>query len=152
MKVLVYTDGSTTSNEGIKCALGVLSKEHEYTLLFVLSEKGIYRSYKEIFGEDLTKIERIFGDTDPERAAARYIFLKPLCEYMTDAGFKTNAKVREGNVISEILEEIDEGPHEIVLLSERVTAMRLPADSHLHEIIEDAHKCVLVVRCSPSKL
>jgi len=46
MRVLACTDGSEVATEGIKCALKTLSKEHDYTLLFVLSEKGVYRSYK----------------------------------------------------------------------------------------------------------
>ncbi len=147
MKVLICTDGSTSSTEGTKCILQVLGKEHEYTILFVLSEEGIYRRYKETFGEDLARIEKIFEDPNPEKAAAGEIFLRPLQHYMSQAGFKTTPKVREGSVVSEILAEIDEGQYAVTILSEgKISLMKLLPGSTLHEIVQNTKKCILVVR------
>ncbi len=147
MRVLICTDGSASSTEGIKCALQVLGKEHEYTLLFVLSEEGIYRRYKQTFEEDLARIEKLFGDPDPEKAAAREIFLRPLQDYMSQAGFKTAPKVREGSVVSEILAEIDEERYEVTVLSEgKISLKKLLPGSTLHEIVQNTKKCILLVR------
>ncbi|MDD1721663.1 MAG: universal stress protein [Euryarchaeota archaeon] len=147
MKVLICTDGSTSSTAGIKCALEVLGKEHEYTLLFVLSEEGIYRRYKETFEEDLARIEKLFGDPDPEKAAAREIFLRPLQDYMSQAGFKTTPKVREGSVVSEILAEIDEEQYAVTVLSDgKISLMKLLPGSTLHEIVQNTKKCILLAR------
>ncbi len=150
MKVLVCTDGSTSSIEGIKCAIQVLGKEHEYTLLFVLSEEGLYRRYKETFEEDITRIEKLFEDPDPEKAAAREIFLRPLQDYMSQAGFKTIPKVREGSVVGEILAEIDQGQYAVTLLGEgKISLVKLLPRSTLHDIVQNTTTCILLVR-SPS--
>ncbi len=147
MQVLVCTDGSSSSVDGIKCVLEVLGKEHEYTLLFVLPEEGMYGRYKETFEEDLARIEKIFHDPDPEKTAARELVLGPLLDYMSRAGFNATAKVREGGVVSEILAEIDEGQYAVTVLGEgKLSLMKLLPGSTLHEILENARRCVLVVR------
>ena len=147
MKVLICTDGSSSSSEGIKCVLEVLDKEHEYTLLFVLSEEGIYRRYKETFAEDLTKIEKIFGDLASEKAAAQETYLKSLYEYMKQIGFKVIPKVREGNVATEIIAEIGETEYIATVLSEeRISPMSLLPGNTLHEVLHNTKKCILVVR------
>lgn len=147
MKVLICTDGSKSSTEGIKCALQVPGNEHEHTILFVLSEEGIYRRYKETFGEDLARIEKIFEDPNPEKAAARKIFLGPPQDHLSQAGFKTAPKVREGSVVSEILAEIDEGQYAVTVLSEgKISLMKLLPGSTLREIAQNTKKCILVVR------
>ncbi len=147
MKVLICTDGSSSSLEGIKCVLDVFGKEHDYTLLFVLAEEGVYRRYKETFAGDLSKIEKIFGDVASERAAAQETFLKPLYEYMKQAGFKAIPKVREGNVATEIITEIEEAQHEATVLSEeRISSMHLLPGSTLHEVLQNTKRCILIVR------
>lgn len=149
MRVLACTDGSEVATEGIKCALKTLSKEHDYTLLFVLSEKGVYRSYKKTFDEDLKKIETIFGDVESERAAAHKLFLEPLYQHMVDAGFKTTPRVREGHVAAEILKETEEGGYDVILLSKKaLTATKLMLGSTLHQITRETNRCIIVVRPS----
>ena len=39
--------------EGVKCAVNALRLDIDYTLLYVLTERGIYESYKYLFREDL---------------------------------------------------------------------------------------------------
>ncbi|MGZ4902699.1 MAG: universal stress protein [Halobacteriota archaeon] len=147
MKVLICTDGSLSSLEGIKCVLEVLGKEHEYTLLFVLSEEGVYQRYKETFAEDLTRIEKIFGDLASEKAAAQETFLKPLYEYMKQAGFNAIPKVREGKIATEITAEIEETQYVVTVLSEeRISPMNLLPRSTLHEVLQNTKRCILVVR------
>ncbi len=147
MHVLICTDGSSSSLEGIKCMLEVFGKEHAYTVLFVLSEDGIYGRYKETFEEDLERIEKIFGDLDPEKTAARDLVLKPLLDYMSHAGFNATAKVREGGVISEILEEIDEGQYDVtVLAEEKLSISKVLPGSTLHEVAQNVKGCLLIVK------
>ena len=75
MKVLVCFDGSPLMIEGVKCAVSALRRDIDYTLLYVLTERGIYESYKRIFREDLERIEALVGDVDSEKKAASRIFL-----------------------------------------------------------------------------
>ncbi|MGZ4918765.1 MAG: universal stress protein [Halobacteriota archaeon] len=147
MKVLICTDGSSSSLEGIKCILEVLDKKHEYTLLFVLSEEGIYGRYKETFAEDLDRIEKIFGDLGSEQAAAQEIYLGPLRDYMLQTGFRAVPKVREGSVAAEIIAEISEAQYGLTVLSEgKISPMKLLPGSTLHEVLQNTKKCILVVR------
>ena len=59
-------------------------------MLYVLSEHGLYYSYKSIFKEDLEKIEELFGEIDSEKEAAKKIFLSPIYEYMKNAGYNVH--------------------------------------------------------------
>jgi len=102
--------------EGVKCAVNALRRDIDYTLLYVLTEHGIYESYKRIFREDLERIEALVGDVDSEKKAARRIFLGPLCAYMREQGLTVRAVVREGHAAEEILDEVREGHYDIVML------------------------------------
>ena len=84
----------------------------------VLTERGIYESYKRIFREDLERIEALVGDVDSEKKAARRIFIDPLCAYMREQGLTVRAVVREGHVAEEILDEASEGQYTILSCSE----------------------------------
>ena len=86
---------------------------------YVLSEHGIYYSYKNIFKEDLEKIEELFGEIGSEKEAAKKLFLSPVCDYMKNDGFTVRGKVREGHVVEEILDEINEERYDMVMLGDK---------------------------------
>jgi nucleotide-binding universal stress UspA family protein len=148
MKILVCTDGSAASNEGITCAVGALRKDNEYIILYVLSEHGIYYSYKSIFKEDLEKIEELFGEVDSEKEAAKKLFLSPVCDYMKNEGFNVQGKVREGHIVEEILDEIREGEYDMVVLGDKkgVSPARLLIGSTASEVMHRAKVCVIVIK------
>ncbi len=148
MKILVCTDGSVASNDAIKCAMGALSKDNEYIVLYVLSEHGIYYSYKSMFKEDLEKIEELFGDVDSEKEAAKKVFLSPLCDYLKNEGFDIQGKVREGRVVEEILDEIREGEYAMVMLGDKkgMSPARLLIGSTASEVMHRAKVCVIVIK------
>jgi len=98
VKILVCFDGSPSVMEGLKCAVNALRRDIDYTLLYVLTERGIYESYKRIFREDLERIEALVGDVDSEKKAARRIFLDPLCAHMREQGLAVRAVVRGGTL------------------------------------------------------
>jgi hypothetical protein len=50
-------------------------RQIDYTLLYVLTERGIYENYKRISRGDLKRIEALVGDVDSEKKAASRIFL-----------------------------------------------------------------------------
>ena len=148
MKILICTDGSNTSNEGIKCVVGALRKDNAYTVLYVLSEHGIYYSYKNIFKEDLEKIEGLFGEIGSEKKAAKRLFLSPVCDYMKNDGFTVRGKVREGHVVEEILDEIDEERYDMVMLGDKkgFSPAHLLLGSTVSEVMHRAKVCVIVIR------
>jgi len=148
MKILICTDGSITSNEGIKCVVGALRKDNAYTVLYVLSEHGIYYSYKSIFKEDLEKIEELFGEIDSEKEAAKKLFLSPVCEYMKREGFNVRETVREGHVVEEILDEINEEGYDMVMLGDKkgFSPARMLLGSTVSEVMHRAKVCVMVIK------
>jgi nucleotide-binding universal stress UspA family protein len=148
MKVLVCFDGSPLMIEGVKCAVSALRRDIDYTLLYVLTEHGIYESYKRIFREDLERIEALVGDVDSEKKAARRIFLDPLCAYMREQGFTVRAVVREGHAAAEILDEVSEGHYDIVMLGDArsFSASRLFVGSTVSRVMQNARTCVMVIR------
>jgi nucleotide-binding universal stress UspA family protein len=148
MKILVCTDGSAASNDAIKCAMGALRKDNEYIVLYVLSEHGIYYSYKSIFKEDLEKIEELFGDIDSEKEAAKKVFLSPLCEYLKKEGFNVREKVREGRAVEEILDEVREGEYDMLILGDKkgISPARLLIGSTASEVMHRAKVCVMVIK------
>jgi len=148
MKVLVCFDGSPSVMEGVKCAVNALRPDIDYTLLYVLTERGIYESYKRIFREDLERIEALVGDVDSEKKAARRIFLDPLCAYMREQGLTVRAVVREGHAAAEILDEVGEGHYDLVMLGDArpFSAPRLFVGGTATQIMKNAGTCVLVIR------
>lgn len=154
MKILICTDGSVAMIEGIKCMLGALRKDNKFTLLYVLSQHGVYHSYKSIFKEDLEKIEELFGETDSEKEVAKKIFLLPIFDYMRNAGFNVREKVREGHVTDEILNEIREGNYDVVMLGDktRLSPARLLLGSIVSDVMRLANICVMVIKPSESVL
>ena len=147
MKVLVCFDGSPSVMEGVKCAVDALRRDIDYTLLYVLTEHGIYESYKRIFREDLERIEALVGDVDSEKKAARRIFLGPLCAYMLEQGLTVRAVVREGHPAEEILDEVRDGQYDIVMLGDAhsFSASRLLVGSTVTEVMRNACTCVMVI-------
>jgi nucleotide-binding universal stress UspA family protein len=147
MKVLVCFDGSPSVMEGVKCAVNALRRDIDYTLLYVLTERGIYESYKHLFREDLERIEALVGDVDSEKKAARRIFLGPLCAYMREQGLTVRAVVREGHPAEEILDEVREGQYDIVVLGDAhsFSASRLLVGSTVTEVMRNACTCVMVI-------
>jgi len=152
MKILICTDGSHALIEGIKCMTGALRKDNKFTLLYVLSEHGLYHSYKSIFKEDLEKIEELFGETDSEKEAAKKLFLSPLFDYLKSSGFNVREKVREGQVTDEILNEIRESDYDMVILGDktRLSPARLLLGSTVSEVMHRVNICVIVIK--PSEL
>jgi Universal stress protein family. len=148
MKVLVCFDGSPSVMEGVKCAVKALRRDIDYTLLYVLTERGIYESYKRIFREDLEQIEALVGDIDSEKKAARRIFLDPLCTHMREQGLTVSAVVREGHAAEEILDEVREGHYDIVVLGDvrSFSASRLLVRSTVTQVMQNARTCVMVIR------
>jgi nucleotide-binding universal stress UspA family protein len=148
MKVLVCFDGSPSVTEGVKCAVDALRRNIDYTLLYVLTERGIYESYKRIFREDLERIEALVGDIDSEKKAARRIFLDPLCTHMQEQGLAVRAVVREGHAAKEILDEVREGQYDIVMLGagHSFSASRLFVGSTVTQVMQNARTCVMVIR------
>jgi len=148
MKILICTDGSHALIEGIKCVIGALRKDNKFTLLYVLSEHGLYHSYKSIFKEDLEKIEELFGEIDSEKETAKKLFLSPLFDYMRNSGFNVREKVREGQVTDEILDEIMEGDHGMVILGDKtgLSPARLLLGSTVSEVMHRAKVCVIVIK------
>ena len=148
MKILICTDGSHALIEGIKCVIGALRKDNKFTLLYVLSEHGLYHSYKSIFKEDLEKIEELFGEIDSEKEAAKKIFLSPIYGYMKNAGYNVRDKVREGHVIEEILDEIREGGYNVIMLGDKtgLSPARLLLGSTVSEVMHRAKACVIVIK------
>jgi len=148
MKALICVDGSPVTNEGFKCAVGVLRTDIEYTLLYVLEEHGIYDSYKRIFREDLERIEELFEDVDSEKEAAKRIFVLPLCHYMRERGLTANAIVREGPAGEEILDELRGGKYGLVVLGDRksLSPARRLLGGTLTEVMHNADTCVMIVR------
>ncbi|MFZ0926288.1 MAG: universal stress protein [Halobacteriota archaeon] len=148
MKVLVCFDGSPSVMEGVKCAVNALRRDIDYTLLYVLTERGIYESYKRIFREDLERIEALVGDVDSEKKAARRIFLDPLCAYMREQGLTVRAVVREGHAAAEILDEVSEGHYDLVMLGDAssFSASRLLVGGTVTEIMRNARTCIMVIR------
>jgi len=148
MKVLVCFDGSPSVMEGVKCAVNALRLDIDYTLLYVLTERGIYESYKRIFREDLERIEALVGDVDSEKKAARRIFLDPLCAYMREQGLTVRPVVREGHAAAEILDEVSEGHYDLVMLGDARTfsASRLLVGSTVTQVLKNAGTCVMVIR------
>ena len=151
MKVLVCFDGSPSVMEGVKCAVDALRRDIDYTLLYVLTERGIYESYKRIFREDLEQIEALVGDIDSEKKAARRIFLDPLCTHMQEQGLAVRAVVREGHAAEEILDEVREGQYDIVMLGagHSFSASRLFVGSTVTQVMQNARTCVMVIRREP---
>jgi nucleotide-binding universal stress UspA family protein len=147
MKVLICFDGSPSVMEGVKCAVNALRLDIDYTLLYVLTERGIYASYKRIFREDLERIEALVGDIDSEKKAARRIFLDPLCTYMREQGLIVRAVVREGHAAEEILDEVSEGHYDIVMLGDArsFSASRLLVGSTVTNVMQNARTCVMVI-------
>jgi len=148
MKVLVCFDGSPSVMEGVKCAVNALRLDIDYTLLYVLTERGIYESYKRIFREDLERIEALVGDVDSEKKAARRIFLDPLCAYMREQGLTVRAVVREGHAAAEILDEVSEGHYDLVMLGDArsFSASRLFVGGTVTQVLKNAGTCVMVIR------
>ncbi|MGA3198749.1 MAG: universal stress protein [Halobacteriota archaeon] len=148
MKVLVCLDGSPSVIEGMKCAVSALRLDIDYTLLYVLTERGIYESYKRIFREDLERIEALVGDIDSEKKAARRIFLGPLCAYMRERGLTVRGVVREGHAAAEILDELYEGQYDIVMLGDArsFSASRLLVGGTVTHVMQNARTCVMVIR------
>ena len=148
VKILICTDGSQALIEGIKCVIGALRKDNKFMLLYVLSEHGLYHSYKSIFKEDLEKIEELFGETDSEKEAAKELFLSPLFDYMKNSGFNVRKKVREGQVTEEILNEIIEGDYGLVILGDKtgLSPARLLLGSTVSEVMHRANICVVVIK------
>jgi nucleotide-binding universal stress UspA family protein len=148
MKILICTDGSVALTEAIKCVLGALRKDNKFTVLYVLSEHGVYYSYKSIFKEDLEKIDQLFGEKDSEKEAAKKIFLSPIYEYMKNAGYNVRDKVREGHVIEEILDEIREGGYNVIMLGDKtgLSPARLLLGSTVSEVMHRAKACVIVIK------
>jgi nucleotide-binding universal stress UspA family protein len=148
MKVLVCFDGSPSVTEGVKCAVDALRRDIDYTLLYVLTERGIYESYKRIFREDLEQIEALVGDIDSEKKAARQLFLGPLCAHMREQGLAVRAVVREGHAAKEILDEVREGQYDIVMLGagHSFSASRLFVGSTVTQVMQNARTCVMVIR------
>ena len=147
MKVLVCFDGSPSVTEGVKCAVGALRRDIDYTLLYVLTERGIYESYKHLFREDLERIEALVGDVDSEKKTARRLFLDPLCAHMREQGLAVRAVVREGHAAEEILNEVNEGQYDIVVLGagHSFSASRLLVGSTVTEVMRNVRTCVIVV-------
>ncbi|MGB8311395.1 MAG: universal stress protein [Halobacteriota archaeon] len=152
MKILICTGGSHALIEGIKCMIGALRKDNKFTLLYVLSEHGLYHSYKSIFKEDLEKIEELFGEIDSEKEAAKKLFLSPLFDYMKNSGFNVSEKVREGQVTDEILNEIRESDYDMVIVGGKtgLSPARLLLGSTVSEVMHRANICVIVIK--PSEL
>ena len=148
MKILICTDGSHALIEGIKCVISALRKDNKFTLLYILSEHGLYHSYKSIFKEDLEKIEELFGEIDSEKEAAKKLFLSPLFDYMKNSGFNVREKIREGQVTDEILDEIMEGDHGMVILGDKtgLSPARLLLGSTVSEVMHRAKVCVIVIK------
>ena len=148
MKVLVCFDGSPSVTEGVKCAVNSLRRDIDYTLLYVLTERGIYESYKRIFREDLERVEALVGDVDSEKKAARRIFIDPLCTYMRGRGLAVRAVVRGGHPAEEILDEVREGQYDIVMLGagHSFSASRLFVGSTVTEVMRNVRTCVMVIR------
>ena len=115
---------------------------------YVLSEHGIYYSYKSIFKEDLEKIEELFGGIDSEKEAAKKLFLSPVCDYMEREGFDVRGTVREGHVVEEILEEINEEGYDMVLLGDKkgLSPARILLGSTVSEVMHRAKVCVMVIK------
>ena len=147
MKVLVCFDGSPSVIEGVKCAVNALRRDIDYTLLYVLTERGIYESYKHLFREDLERIEALVGDVDSEKKTARRIFLDPLCTHMQEQGLAVRAVVREGHAAEEILDEVREGHYDIVMLGagHSFSASRLFVGSTVTEVMRNVRTCVMVM-------
>ena len=148
LKVLVCFDGSPSVMQGVKCAVNALRRDIDYTLLYVLTERGIYESYKRIFREDLERIEALVGDVDSEKKAARRIFIGPLCAHMREQGLVVRAVVREGHVAKEILDEASEGQYDIVMLGDAhsFSPSKLLVRSTVTQVMQNAQTCVMVIR------
>ncbi len=148
MKVLICVDGSPSVIEGVKCAAGTFRSDVDCTLLYVLTEHGVYESRKRIFKVDLERIEALFGDVGSEKKAARHVFLDPLCEYMREQGLTVRAIVREGHVAEEIVNEARDGQYDIVMLGDAhsLSRKRLLVGSTVCEVMQNVRTCVMVVR------
>jgi nucleotide-binding universal stress UspA family protein len=148
VKVLICVDGSPSIMESVKCAVNAFRRNTDYTLLYVLTERGVYESYKRIFREDLKRIEAIFGDIDSEKKAARQIFLDPIYAYMREQGLTVRAVVREGPAVPEILNEVREGQYDIVVLgdAQSFSASKLLVGGTVSQVIQNAQACVVVIR------
>jgi nucleotide-binding universal stress UspA family protein len=154
VKVLICVDGSPSMTEGVKCAANAFRRDVDYTLLYVLTERGIYESYKRIFREDLKRIEALLGDIDSEKKAARQIFLDPICVYMRELGLSVRAVVREGHAAAEILNEVREGQYDIVVLgdAQSFSASKLLAGGTVSQVMQNAQACVVVIRPAPTQM
>lgn len=148
MKVLMCVDGSPSVTEGMKCAVGALRSDVDCTLLYVLTEHGIYESRKRIFREDLERIEALFGDIDSEKKAARHLFLDPLCTYMREQGLTVRAIVREGHAAEEIIDEVRDGHYDIVMLGDAhsLSPSRLLVGSTATEVMQNVRACIMIIR------
>ncbi len=148
MNVLICVDGSPSLTEGIKCAVSALRGDVEYTLLYVLTERGVYESYKHIFKEDLERIEALFEDVDSEKKTARRVFLDPLCTSMREQGLTVRTIVREGHAAQEIADEARDGRYDVVLLggARSLSPSKLLMGSTVTEVMQNVRACVLVVR------
>jgi nucleotide-binding universal stress UspA family protein len=148
MKALMCVDGSPATTEGLKCAVETLRSDIEWTLLYVLEERGIYDSYKRIFREDLERIEELLKDVDSEKDAAKRIFVLPLCQHMRERRLTVKAIVREGLPAAEILAELEEGEYDLAVLGDKkgLSTTRRLLGGTLAEVMQNANTCLLVVR------
>jgi len=133
--------------EGVKCAVNALRRDIDYTLLYVLTERGIYESYKHLFREDLERIEALVGDVDSEKKTARRIFLDPLCAPHARTGSRRPRCCEGGHAAEEILDEVREGHYDIVMLGagHSFSASRLFVGSTVTEVMRNVRTCVMVM-------
>ncbi|MBI3078800.1 MAG: universal stress protein [Deltaproteobacteria bacterium] len=113
LKALFCTDGSPCASAALSLGARLLrDSQPEATVLYVVPELGELLARQErLHEEELREIEQLFGDTEPDVEVVRQAQA-----ILQEAGLSSRRRIRQGDPAEEILTEIREGGHELVVL------------------------------------
>jgi nucleotide-binding universal stress UspA family protein len=115
-KVLLPTDGSETANQAIAFAARLLGNTSCKVTLLSVVEEPVYSAF---WSDGLIAPEVLMPPPEEMREeldAKAAEVLKESAQPLRDSGVEVQARVRFGNPAGEILQEVDEGDYDMVIV------------------------------------
>ncbi len=116
MNILFCVDGSEESKRALRLAAPFFKKrDFKITLFNVLPEiRESYKHYEKFIEEEIKEVKKVFKKEDEEDHELEVI--NEAEEILKEFGIKAKKKHRHGDAVEGILQEIEEGDYELVVL------------------------------------
>jgi len=147
MNILFCVDGSEESKKALRLSAPFLKKrDFKITLFNVLPEiRESYKHYENFIDEEIKEVRKVFkkGEEDHETEA-----INESVEILKEFGIRAKKRHRHGEAVDEILNEIEEGDYELVILgSHGYTGLKkVLMGSVSSKIMEKSPISVLIVK------